>query len=75
MVESNSESVRFKSFIPGGIEIAINYIVSTNDMNEFLGIQESINFQIIEIIKLNNAFFYTPENTGRSEEKKKINFR
>jgi MscS family membrane protein len=50
-IESKTPIVRFRFFLEKGLEIFIVYIVLTSDNNEFLGIQEDVNFSILKILK------------------------
>jgi MscS family membrane protein len=70
LIEKNTESIRFKTLIAGGLEVAVIYIVLTADVNEFMEVQEEINFQIIKIIKGNGAVFSIPENYKQDQQVK-----
>jgi MscS family membrane protein len=74
MLEHGNETVRFRQIGNSGLEIFITFIVLTPDMNEFLGIQEEINFQIIRIVKNNHSSFAAPAVTKieLSESKSQI---
>ena len=52
--------VRFTDFDNDAILIKVHSFIKTTDFNEFLGIAEDINFQIMEIVKSAGASFALP---------------
>lgn len=52
--------VRFTDFDSDAILIKVHSFVKTTDFDEFLGIAEGINFQIMEIVKSSGASFALP---------------
>ena len=52
--------VRFTDFDSDAILIKVHSFIKTTDFNEFLGIAEEINFQIMEIVKSAGASFALP---------------
>ena len=52
--------MRFTDFDNDAILIKIHSFVKTTDFNEYLGIAEDINFQIMEIVKSSGASFALP---------------
>ena len=62
MLEENP-TVRFRQFGPSSMDIAVIFFVKTSEMDEFLKIQEQINFSILEIIRKHGAEFAFPSTT------------
>jgi len=62
MIESNLQ-VRFFQFGPSSLDILIVYFVRTPEYDEYLKIQEEINFRIMEIVSRNGCEFAFPSTT------------
>ena len=52
--------VRFTDFDNDAILIKVHSFIKTTDFNEFLGIAEDINFQVMEIVKSAGTSFALP---------------
>lgn len=58
-----SATVRFRNFGATAIEVLVVFYVMTPVMEDFLKLQEEINFSILNIIKSNGVDFATPSTT------------
>ncbi|MBK8363074.1 MAG: mechanosensitive ion channel family protein [Bacteroidetes bacterium] len=62
LIEPNP-TVRFKQVNTSSLDITVAFFVLTPDMDEYLALQEEVNFEILKIMKANNASFATPTST------------
>jgi MscS family membrane protein len=62
LIEPNP-TVRFKQVNTSSFDITVAFFVLSPDMDEYLAIQEEVNFEILKIMKANNATFATPTST------------
>jgi len=60
LIEKDTSIVRFRSFSAVGLEILVNFIVLSPEMDDFLQAQEEVNLQIMNIVKTNNSTFAYP---------------
>ena len=56
-------TVRFRQFSPSSLDISIIFFVLTPQMDEFLKVQEEINFKILSIVTARGAEFAYPSTT------------
>jgi MscS family membrane protein len=63
LVEKETVWVRFKEFGASALEIQVNYFVHTQLVEQFLEVREEINYQIVRIVKNNNAQFAFPSTS------------
>lgn len=62
LIEPNP-TVRFKQVGISSFDIAVTFFVLTADMDEYLALMEEVNFEILKIMKANEASFATPTST------------
>jgi MscS family membrane protein len=60
---TNDPFVRFTGFGASSLDITINYLAYTKDYSDYLKLNESINFQIMEIVSKHGAEFAFPSQS------------
>jgi MscS family membrane protein len=60
LIEKESVTVRFRNFSSSGLEVILIFVVLSPEMNDFLRVQEEVNYKIMSVVKKYNSAFAIP---------------
>ena len=62
LIEPNP-TVRFRQFGTGSFDVLVVFYAMTPNMDDFLVLQEEVNYSILKILKTNEVHFSSPSTT------------